>query len=123
MYVWHEGLLSKPEQTGVTGNLLDLFRNYRYTREQRSALNYWLFSDWGPIEKGIKSSIKFFVDDTSIFSIVNDQNNPAEELNHDLQLFNQWGFQWKMSQTHPPLFVVVKLTHHFSSIIWMITGE
>ena len=32
--VWHEGLLFKFEQNGVTGNLLDLFRNYFNNREQ-----------------------------------------------------------------------------------------
>ena len=44
------------------------------------------------LEKGIKSSIKLFVDDTSIFSIVKDQNKSAEELNHDIQLINKWAF-------------------------------
>ena len=143
--VWHKGLLFKLEQNGVTGKLLEFFKNYLNNREQRVALN-GLFSDWGTIksgvpqgsvlgpllflvyindlEKGIKSSIKFFADDTSLFSIVRDPNISAEELNHDLQLINQWAFQWKMSfnpdptkpaeeiifsrkrgcQNHPPLF-------------------
>ena len=132
-----------------------MFRNYLNNREQPVALN-GLCSDWGPIksgvpqgsvlgpllilvyindlEKGIKSSIMFFADDTSLFPIVKDQNKSAEELNHDLQLINQWAFQWKKSfnpdptkpaeevifshkpgcQTHPPLFfnnMEVKLTN------------
>ena len=49
------------------------------------------------LEKGIKSSIKFFADDTSLFSIVEDPKTSAEELNHDLLLISQWAFQWKMS--------------------------
>ena len=76
------------------------------------------------LEKGIKSSIKFFEDDTSLFSIVKDPTMLAADLNHDLQLITQWVFQWKMSfnpvptkpaeeiifshkwhcQDHPPLF-------------------
>ena len=143
--VWHEGLLFKLEQNGVTGNLFELLKNYLSNREQRVVLN-GMCSDWGSInsgvpqgsvlgpllflvyinelEKGIKSSIKFFADDTSLFSIVRDPKTSAEELNHDLQLISQWAFQWKMSfnpyptkpaeevifshkrhrQDHPPLF-------------------
>ena len=76
------------------------------------------------LEQGIKSSIIFFADDTSLFSIVKDPKVSAEELNHDLNLISQWAFQWKMSfnpdptkpaeevifshkrnrQDHPPLF-------------------
>ena len=33
------------------------------------------------LENGIKSSIKFFADDTSLFSIVKDPNTSAIELN------------------------------------------
>ena len=143
--VWHEGLIFKLKQNRVTGSLLKLLVNYLSNREQRVALN-GQFSEWGPIqsgvpqgsvlgpllflvyindlEKGIKSKIKFFADDTSLFSIVADPNISAEELNHDLQLICQWALQWKMKfnpdptkpaeelifsnklvrQEHPPLF-------------------
>ena len=68
-------------------------------------------SDWGPIksgvpqgsvlgpllflvyindlEYGIKSTVKFFADDTSLFSIVKDPKITADDLNHDLNLINQ----------------------------------
>ena len=36
------------------------------------------------LEEGIKSQIKFFADDTSLFSIVTDPEVSASELNHDL---------------------------------------
>ena len=42
-------------------------------------------------EKRIKSSIKFFADDTSLFSI-EDENKSAEKLNHGIQLITQWAF-------------------------------
>ena len=38
-----------------------------------------------------------FADDTSLFSIVNDPNTSANELNKDLQKISEWAYQWKMS--------------------------
>ena len=121
--VWHVGLIFKLEQNGVTGNLLKLFENYLKNREQRVVVN-GTHSDVGSmrsgvpqgsvlgpllflvyingLEKGIKSPIKFFADDTSLFSTVYDQKISADELNHDLQLISQWAFQWKMSFNPDP---------------------
>ena len=121
--VWHEGLVFKLKQNGVTGNLLTLLENYLSSRKQRVALN-GKYSDWGLIhsgvpqgsvlgpllflvyindlENGIKSSINFFADDTSLFSIVRDPNTSAVNLNHDLQLISDWAFQWKMSFNPDP---------------------
>ena len=45
----------------------------------------------------IASTKKQFVDDTSLFSIVHDPNNSANELNKDLQKISEWVYQWKMS--------------------------
>ena len=76
------------------------------------------------LEAGIISQIKFFADDTSLYSVVKDPIVSARELNHDLEIINNWAKQWKMSfnpdptkpaeeilfshkrqpQTHPPLF-------------------
>ena len=121
--VWHEGLVFKLKQNGVTGNLLKLLVNCLSYRNQRVVLN-GKHSDWGLIhssvpqgsvlgpllflvyindlENGIKSSIKVFADDTSLFSIVRYPNSSAEDLNHDLQLVSQWAFQWKMSFNPDP---------------------
>ena len=143
--VWHDGLIFKLQQNGIEGNLLKLFKNYLANRKQRVVLN-GSESDWGEIkagvpqgsvlgpllflvyindlEKDIKSSVKFFADDTSLFSIVCDPLLSAEELNHDLDLINRWAHQWKMcfnpdptkpaeeilfsrkqkSPTHPPIY-------------------
>ena len=49
------------------------------------------------LEEGIKSSVKFFTDDTSLFSIVRDPLVSAVELNHDLALISNGADQWKMS--------------------------
>ena len=40
------------------------------------------------LEVRIKSHIKFFADDTSLFSIVKDPDASAHELNHDLNLIS-----------------------------------
>ena len=115
--VWHEGLIFKLKQNGIKGKLLNLFQNYLTNRKQRVVLN-GMESNWsdikagvpqgsvlGPLlflvyindlEEGMKSSVNFFADDTSLFSIVRDPVVSAEELNHDLDLINTWAHQWKM---------------------------
>ena len=50
------------------------------------------------LERGIKSKIKFFANDTS-----------AVELNHDLNLIGQWAQQWKMSFNPDPNKQAIKL--------------
>ena len=75
------------------------------------------------LEAGIISQIKFFADDTSLYSVVKDPETSARELNHDLEVINNWAKQWRMSfnpdptkpaeeilfshkkpRAHPPLF-------------------
>ena len=67
------------------------------------------------LENGIKSSIRFFVDETSVCSTVNDPNSSAEELNNDLQQISQWAFQWKMrfnpDPTKPAEEIIFSLKH------------
>ena len=121
--VWHEGLLFKLRHNGVDGKLLELFKSYLANRKQRVVIN-GSESEWGDIdagvpqgsvlgpllfliyindlENGIKSEIKFFADDTSLFSVVRDANISADDLNHDLNLISQWAFQWKMSFNPDP---------------------
>ena len=143
--VWHEGLLHKLKQNGIDGKILALLTNYLSNRRQRVVLNGET-SDWAPIlsgvpqgsvlgpllflifindlEAGIISQIKFFADDTSLYSVVRNPETSARELNHDLGIINEWAKQWKMSfnpdptkpaeevlfsqkripQEHPPLY-------------------
>ena len=54
------------------------------------------------LEIGIKSQIKFFADDTSLFSVVHDPNSSAQQLNHDITLISNWAFKWKMSFNPDP---------------------
>ena len=46
--------------------------------------------------------MKFFADDTMLFSIVNDPALSANNLNHDLRLIQQWAYQWKMEFNPDP---------------------
>ena len=54
------------------------------------------------LERNIRSNIKFFADDTMLFSIVKDPVIPANNLNHDLNIIHQWAHQWKMEFNPDP---------------------
>ena len=115
--VWHQGLLFKLESFGVRGKLLNLLKDYLSNRFQRVLLN-GRESSWLPIKAGVpqgsilgpllfliyindlpdglNSVAKLFVDDTSLFSVVQDPNESAKYLNLDLNVISQWAYQWKM---------------------------
>ena len=119
--VWHDGLIFKLKQNGVSGSLLKLFENYLLNRNQRVVLNGFR-SDYsiiqsgvpqgsvlGPLlfliyindlERNIRSNVKFFADDTMLFSIVNDPL--TIDLNHDLNIICQWAHRWKMEFNPDP---------------------
>ena len=114
--VWHKAMIYKLKQNGISGNLFKFYESYLCNRKQRVVLNGY-YSSYSEIESGvpqgsvlgpllfliyikgleinIKSDINCFVDDTLLFSTV---NNPisANELNHDLDIIYQWTHQWKM---------------------------
>ena len=50
--VWHEGLLFKLEQNGISGNLLKFFKSYLHNRKQRVVLN-GVYSEYLLIESGV----------------------------------------------------------------------
>ena len=54
------------------------------------------------LEVDIKSDIKFFADDTMLFSIVKDPGTSAYELNHDLDIIHKWAHQWKLEFNPDP---------------------
>ena len=121
--VWHKGLLFKLKQNGISGKLLNFLGSYLNNRKQRVILNgfYSEFSSiesgvpqgsvLGPLlflvyindlEKNIKSNVKFFADDTMLYSIVKDPVLTASDLNHDLAAIHQWAYQWKMEFNPDP---------------------
>ena len=114
--VWHDGLIFKMRQNGISGNLLKLFQNYLSNRKQHVVLNGFS-SDYcsidsgvpqgsvlGPLlfliyindlEKNIKSNVNVFADDSMLFSVVNNPAISANELNHDLKVISQLAYQWR----------------------------
>ena len=122
--VWHDGLIFKLTQNGVSDSLLMFFQNYVNNRKQRVVLNgsYSVFSAvesgvpqgsvLGPLifliyindlERNMKSNIEFFADDAMLFSIVKDPTISASDLNHELNIIFHWAHQWKWSLILTPL--------------------
>ena len=104
--------------------IFQLFENYLLNRKQRVVLNgsrseYSVIESGVPqgsvlgpllfliyindLERNIKSNIKFFADDTSLFSIVKSPVISAEDLNHDLAIIPKWAQQWKMEFNPDPI--------------------
>ena len=46
--------------------------------------------------------VRFFADDTMIFSVVHDPNITASDLNQDLEIISDWAYQWKMAFNPEP---------------------
>ena len=108
--MWHDGLIFKLKQNGISGSLLKLFESYLHNRKQRVVLN-GSFPDYSVIQSGVpqgsvpgplfliyindldkytKSNIKFFADDTMLFSLVKYPVISADDLNQDLDSICQW---------------------------------
>ena len=54
------------------------------------------------LSDGLKSEYKLFADDISLFSVVNDINTLASDLNEDLEKIGNWAFKWKMNFNPDP---------------------
>ena len=131
--VWHEGLLFKLKQNIISGNLLNVITDFLYQRKQRVFLN-GEHSSWtnteaeipqgsilGPLffliyindlSDGLTANPKLFADDTSLFSVIDNINSTANDLNCDLMKISNWAIQWKM-RFNPDL--ISKLKRSFSA--------
>ena len=70
---------------------------------QGSILEPLLFSIYiNDLSDGLKSECKLFADDTSLFSVVNDINTSASDLNADLDKIGNWAFRWKIKFNPDP---------------------
>ena len=116
--VWHQGLLFKLRQNGISGDLLNILRDFLQYRKQRVVLN-GQYSAWANVEAGVPqgsilgplffliyindlsddlaSNPKLFADDTSLFSVVHNSLSSSTDLNNDLVKISEWAYQWKMS--------------------------
>ena len=112
--VWHDGLIFKLKTYGVSGPFLTLIKSYLMNRKQRVVLN-GKCSEWSEITAGVpqgsvlgplffliyindlvdglSSEAKLFADDTSLFTIVYDENIAASQLNKDLKVISEWAYQ------------------------------
>ena len=121
--VWHDGLMFKLQENGISGSLLKVFKHFLTNRKQRVALN-GQSSSWtnvkagvpqgsilGPLlfliynndlAHGLTSNTKLFADDTSLFSVIHDSVITTSELNSDIFRIKQWAFQWKMGFNPDP---------------------
>ncbi len=128
--VWHDGLIYKLKRCGVSGELLSLIKSFLKDRKQRTVLN-GQSSNWGDISAGVpqgsilgplfflvyindltaglKCNVKLFADDTSLFTVVEDSNIAATDMNHDLELIRKWAYDWKMSFNPDPQKQAVEL--------------
>ena len=97
--IWLPGLIFKIKSFGISGDLLELIKNFLSNRFQRVVLNGQT-SEWGKINAGvsqgsilgplffliyindltdgISSIMKPFADDTSLFSVQNNNNSSSQ---------------------------------------------
>ena len=110
--VWHDGLIYKLKRCGVSGSLLSLVESFLKDKKQRTVLNgqnsSWRDSSAGvpqgsilgplfflvyinDLTEYLRCNVKLFADDTSLFTVVQDSNSAASDMNHDLELINHNG--------------------------------
>ena len=112
--VWHDGIIFKMKQNGISGNVLNLLSNFLRNRNQRVVLNGQT-SSWADVNAGVpqgsilglllfliyvndlavglSSNAKLFADNTSLFSVVHDANTTAKKLNNDLVKISRLAYQ------------------------------
>ena len=111
--VWHDGIIYKLTQNGISWNLLNLLQDFLKERKQSVVLNdnslygkninagvpqgsipyHLLFLIYiNGFTKSLTTNTKLFADDTSLFSVVHDTQASANDLSNDLEIINNWAF-------------------------------
>ena len=121
--VWHPGLLSKLSRIGITGKLLDWFKNYLTDRQQRVVIN-GQHSNWASVLAGVpqgsvlgpllfliyinditdeveSSEVRLFADDTILYIFIDNPVQSALALNSDLQKISKWADNWLIRFSAP----------------------
>ena len=121
--VWHDGLIFKLRQNGIRGDIINILQDFLRNRKQRVVLNGQC-SSWADVNAGVpqgsilgpllfliyindlfdglKSECKLFADDTFLFSVVNDINTSASDINEDLEIIGNLAFKWKINFNPDP---------------------
>ena len=138
--VWHDGLIFKLQENGISGNLLNVLKHFLTNRKQRVVLN-GQSSSWtnvkagvpqgsilGPLlfliyindlADGLSSNTKLFADVTSLLSVIHDSVITTLELNSEKKLkkcchpslrFNNNNVSQASSQKHLGLTLDNRLT-------------
>ena len=122
----HDGTIFKLTQKRILGNLLNLLQDFLVERKQRVVLKEQVCT-WGNINAGVPrgsilgpllfsiyindltegptTNANLFADDTSLFSVVHDSQISANGLNKDLEIINNWAYQWKIRSSYPEVFL------------------
>lgn len=150
--VWHKGVLHKLKGLGVIGGIHDWFSDYLNNRKQRVVFN-GCHSDWQTITAGvpqgsilgpllfliyindlpdeIKTNIRIYADDTTLFVSSKSKHEAARKLTKDLENVSRWAARWfvgfnptkteGMSFSHvnvehiPPIYMDGKLINEVTS--------
>ena len=121
--VWHQGLLYKMKQNGISGNLLETLTDFLKHQKQRVILN-GQNSSWENVEAGVpqgsvlspllfliyindlpdnlSTNVKLFADDTLLFSVVHNIPTSSCDLYDDFNRVRECAFRWKMSFNPEP---------------------
>ena len=116
--VWHDGLVAKLEQNGISDSCLSLFKSYlsnckqivvvdgvkshiedvRAGIPQGSRLGPLLFILYiNDIKEGLESEILIFADDTTLIWKGSDPAVTAAQINRDLKNIETWALTWKVT--------------------------
>ena len=51
---------------------------------------------------GLKSNVKLFADDTSLFSVIKNKEKSASDLTNDIDMISKWAYNWEISFNPDP---------------------
>ena len=130
--MWHQGLIFKLKQYGISNDLLAFLTNYLSNRKQSVVLNDSISSSLpltagvpqgsvlGPllfliyvndISEHILSLTRLFADDSSLFVSATNINDIEGILNHDMAIITNWAKMWLVkfnpSKTEAILFFIL----------------
>ena len=95
--------LKERKQRVVLNGQVSTWKNINPGVPQGSILGPLLFLIYiNDLTEGLTTNAKLFADNTSLFSVVHDTQTSANDLSKDLEIINNWAFQWKMNFNPDP---------------------